>query len=90
MLALADNDFPLRFRLEKQARRSLGGGPFFMSTVPGEFDGQDSCEEVFKSQEENSFAKVPQVTTENPVKEICHRDCQDCVPTISQGIGSGK
>jgi hypothetical protein len=49
-----------------------------MNMIPGELDGQDSFEEVFENQEEDSFEKVPKVTTQNPVQEVC------------QSAGSGK
>ena len=43
-----------------------------MITVRGELYGQeeDPFTEVSENQEEDSFEKVPQVTTQNPVQEI--------------------
>ena len=44
-----------------------------MTTVLGELYGQkeNPFAEVSENQEEDSFEKVPQVTTQNPVQEIC-------------------
>ena len=50
------------------ARCSLGGEPFFIFLVLGEFYGEDSFEEILNdNQEEGSFEQVPQVTKQNSV-----------------------
>ena len=88
MQPLAHNAFPLRFGMRNRLAALWAAGHFSFSS--GEFYGEDSFEEILNDQEEDSFEKVPQVAKQNPVKEICQRDCQDCVPKISQGTGKGK
>lgn len=62
---------------------------YYAKTQVQQYGEENPIEKILHCQED-SVEQVSQVQEETSVKEVCQRDCQDCVTTLSQGIQSAE